>query len=309
MSEIVIGVDAGGSKTQVIVASLSGEPLATVTGPGAAMTPGNAEHCAGVIAGVVESALASAEQTQYRPRMLFAGVAGTGRDEERVALLQALTQREIAEEVAVDTDAAVALTDAFGDAPGIVLISGTGSIAFGRGPTGAAARCGGWGIAFGDEGSGAWIGRKALSVIAAAHDGREPETALTGAVLTAAQVNEVEQLIPWAIAADREALAALAPSVIAVALQGDLRANAIIDMAVEELVLHVRALGKRLFVDERAAFQVALTGGLLGKGSLLRKRLEKRLRLAVPGATINAGEVNGARGAVQRALQTIAVHS
>jgi glucosamine kinase len=305
MTEIVVGVDAGGSKTHIIVTSTSGEELANITGPGAAMSPGNAEHCAGIIASLIENALTSAEETQYRPRIVFAGVAGTGREEEQVALQQALTQREIAEEIVVDTDACIALADAFGEGSGIVLLSGTGSIAFGRSPTGVQARCGGWGITFGDEGSGAWIGRRALSVIASAHDGREPETALTGAILTAAQVNEVEQLIPWAIAANKEMFAALAPSVIAVAMQGDLRSNAIIDMAVEELMLHVRALGKRLFVDERSEFHVALAGGLLAKGSLLRKRLEKRLRGAVPGAIVRPDEVNGARGALKLALNVL----
>lgn len=412
MSEIVIGVDAGGSKTRVLVSTLSGTKLAEVTGPGAAMAPGDAEHCASIIAGLVESALeearkprkkkkaktarneatetaeaspedvdsedvtsesdeelaTSAEEQdsvamervddesnhdeshdddetdeedesspyadeavastpkraqaastavdeddeatlsaaiQSKPLMLFAGVAGTGREEEQIALQEALTRYDLAEEVAVDTDASVALADAFDDGAGIVLVAGTGSIAFGRGPSGIGARCGGWGLAIGDEGSGAWIGRKALSVIAAAHDGREPETALTGAILTAAQVNEPDELIPWSIAADKEALGALAPSVIAIAMQGDMRANAIIDVAVEELMLHVRALGKRLFIDERAAFEVALAGGLLRKGSLVRKRLERRLKQAVPGATIKSESIDGARGAVRLARHAL----
>ncbi|MFI5239970.1 MAG: hypothetical protein ACHQQP_09175, partial [Gemmatimonadales bacterium] len=74
-------------------------------------------------------------------------------------------------------------------------------------------------------------------------------------------------------------------------------------MAVEELALHVRALARSLFVDDRAAFDLALSGGLLHKGSLLRKRLERRLRTAVPGATVHAEEVDGARGAVKLALR------
>jgi glucosamine kinase len=302
-SEIVVGVDAGGSKTRVIVATALGETLAEITGGGAAMTPGNADHCAGVIATLVASALESAEQAGTTPRVLYAGVAGTGREAEQVALQDALSRKELADEVAVETDAGIALADAFGDRSGVLLIAGTGSIAFGRSPAGMLARCGGWGPTFGDEGSGTWIGRRALSVVAAAHDGREPETALTGAILTAAQVNEVEQLIPWAIAADRDTLAALAPSVLAMAMQDDVRANSIVDMAAEELLLHVRALAQRLFVDERAGFALALTGGLLHKKSLLRKRLERRLRAAMPGATIHADEVDGARGAVKLALQ------
>jgi len=50
-------------------------------------------------------------------------------------------------------------------------------MAFGRGPSGQSARCGGWGPVCGDEGSGQWVGRRALSVVTAAADGREPETA------------------------------------------------------------------------------------------------------------------------------------
>ncbi len=303
-SEIVIGIDAGGSKTRVIIASLSGDQIAESVGPGAAMAPGNADACANTIAAVVVAALESAALTDVVPRVLYAGVAGTGRESEQIALQDALSRMEIADEVVVETDASIALADAFGDRSGVILISGTGSIAFGRSPAGMLARCGGWGFTFGDEGSGAWIGRRALSVVAASHDGREPETTLTGAVLTAAQVNEVEQLIPWALAADREALAALAPSVLAMAMQDDVRANSIVDMAVEELVLHVRALARKLFVDDRAAFDLALTGGLLHKGSLLRKRLERRLRAAVPGATVHVEEVDGARGAIKLALQT-----
>jgi glucosamine kinase len=302
-SEIVVGIDAGGSKTRVIIASLSGDQIADSVGPGAAMAPGNADACAETIAAVVVAALESAALTDVVPRVLYAGVAGTGRESEQIALQDALSRMEIADEVVVETDASIALADAFGDRSGVILISGTGSIAFGRGPAGMLARCGGWGFTFGDEGSGAWIGRRALSVVAASHDGREPETTLTGAILTAAQVNEVEQLIPWALAADREALAALAPSVLAMAMQDDVRANSIVDMAVEELVLHVRALARKLFVDDRAAFDLALTGGLLHKGSLLRKRLERRLRAAVPGATVHVEEVDGARGAIKLALQ------
>jgi glucosamine kinase len=212
-------------------------------------------------------------------------------------------EREVAEEIVIHSDFSVALDDAFGDGPGVLLISGTGSVAFGRGPTGLTARCGGWGPVFGDEGGGAWIGRRALSVVSAASDGREPETALTGAILTAAQVNEVSELISWAAQGTPGTLASLAPVVMSVADAGDLRANAIVSLAVEELSLHIRALARSLFVDERAAVRVALSGGLLGRGTVLRKRLEHRLRSAVPGAQVSAEEVVPVRGAVRGALR------
>ncbi len=307
MSAIVVGVDGGGSKTRVIVADEQGTELASVEGGGSAVRPGEADRSAEVIAGLVRDALAAASMSQVVPRVLCVGVAGVGRDVERQALWQALASREIAEEVVVHPDAAIALDDAFGEGPGILLIAGTGSIAFGRGPSGTQARCGGWGPVFGDEGGGAWIGRRALSVVTAAADGREPDTALTGAILTAAQLTATTELIPWAASATPADFATLAPIVLATADAGDLRANAIVSMAVEELVLHVRTLARRLFSDERAASPVALAGGMLARGAPLRRRVEQRLKTAVPGAQIRAEEVVPARGAVRGALRYLGV--
>jgi glucosamine kinase len=305
MTFIVVGVDGGGSKTRVIVADEHGTQLGEVVGPASAVRPGQAEHSAEVIAEAVRDALASCEMSHVVPKVLCVGVAGAAREPERQGLWQALASREIAEEIVVHPDFSVALDDAFGEGPGVLLISGTGSVAFGRSPAGVIARCGGWGPVCGDEGSGAWIGRRALSVVTASADGREPETALIGAVLTAAQVNEPQELIAWAASATPALLASLAPVVTSVADSGDLRANAIVSLAVEELVLHVRTLARQLFGDERAATPVALTGGMLRRGSTLRKRLEHRLKSAVPGAQVQSAEVNPARGAVRSALRYV----
>ena len=68
-----------------------------------------------------------------------------------------------------------------------------------------------------------------------------------------------------------------------------------------------RALARRLFVDERAAYDVAFAGGLLYRGSPLRTRLERRLASAVPGAQLRAAEVIPARGAVTGALRLLAM--
>ena len=303
MTLIVVGVDGGGTKTRAMVADERGTPISTIEAPGSAVRPGEAERSADIIADAVRDALASAAMTHVVPKVVCVGVAGVGRDTERQALWQALASRELAEEIVVHADATVAIDDAFGDGAGVLLIAGTGSVAFGRGPTGAVGRCGGWGPTIGDEGGGAWIGRRALSIVTAAADGREPDTALTGAILTAAEVNGASELIPWAATATPAVLASLVPTIMSVADAGDLRANALVSLATEELVLHVRTLARQLFGDERAAIPVAMTGGLLGKGSLLRKRVEHRLKSAVPGAQVRQEPVDAARGAVKGALR------
>ena len=306
MQSLVVGVDGGGTKTRALLADEQGKTLAEAVGPGSAARPNEIEQSAGVIAGVVRDALEQAEVSDHRPRVVCVGVAGAGRESERQSLFEALASHQIADEIVVETDFAIALEDAFGDGPGVLLIAGTGSSAFGRGPAGSTARCGGWGPVIGDEGGGAWIGRRALSVVSAAADGREPETALTGAILTAAEVSEASELIRWAAGATPGKLATLAPVVISVADAGDLRANSIVSMAVEELALHVRSLARQLFVDERSSVPVAFTGGLLSKGTSYRKRLEHRLKTAVPGAQIHSDEVDPARGAVRGALRQLA---
>ena len=306
MSEIVIGVDGGGSKTRVLVGTAEGEVLATVDGPKSAVSPGQAARSAEVIADLVTRALGEiAQPGTVFPRVLYCGVAGTGREEERRALHAALDAKELAEEVVIDSDGLIAMYDAFEDRAGILLVVGTGSIAYGRSPAGEIVRCGGWGPAFGDEGSGGWIGKRALGIVAASSDGREPATALLFPILAATQCEDIEDLIPWAAAADARAFATLAPVVFSTAAAGDQRASALITLAAEELVLHIRALARQLFTDERAAVAVALSGGLMDRGSPLRKRLEQRLKSAVPGANLRSEEVLPARGALRAAARRI----
>ena len=309
MTAFVAGVDGGGSKTHVIIARAEdGAVVAESEGPGSAVSPGHAPESARVIASAVAAAMEKIDEPEKIVSLLVVGVAGVGRQSEREQLSAALEDLDIADEVMVETDAEIALEDAFDGRAGIILIAGTGSIAHGRGPTGIRARCGGWGPKVGDEGSGAWIGRRALGIVAAAHDGREPETALTGAILTAAQLNEPEDLIPWAAAADSRTLAALAPVVFSTATT-DPRAKALVDLAAEELVLHLRALSQRLFGDERADVEVAFAGGLMKKASPLRKRVEHRLKSAVPGAHVRSEPIVAARGAIKLALRGVPASS
>jgi glucosamine kinase len=165
------------------------------------------------------------------------------------------------------------------------------------------ARCGGWGPVIGDEGGGSWIGRRALGVAAASADGREPESSLGEAICSSLGLESIERLIPWAATATPADLGKLAPIVLEVAATGDLRANSLVTLAVEELALHVRTLARKLFADERAAFRLAMHGGLIAPKSLLRRRLEQRMKSVAPGATIIAERVVPERGAVRFAMR------
>ena len=305
MSTLVVGVDGGGSKTQVVVAGVNGPDLASIIGSPSAVRPGQITKSADTIARLVGEALEAAGKAGERPSAICIGVAGVGRDAEFAAFFAEMQDRDLADELVVLPDAVVALEDAFGDDAGILLIAGTGSVCFGRSPTGKLARCGGWGPFCGDEGSGAWIGRRALSVVTASSDGREPETALVGALLNSLSLSKLEELVAWGAAATVQQLAQLAPLVVSVAATGDLRANSLLAMAAEELVLHIRTLARDLFVDERAAIPVAVAGGLMQPGSFLRKLVEHRLRSSVPGALVRHESVVPVRGAIRVARRSV----
>ncbi len=304
-SPLLVGVDGGGTRTRVLLTEASGKKLARVEGEGSALRPGHESESAQVIAALIAQALEKANRADARPAYCVVGVAGGGQERAAQSLWSALNALHVADDITVQADATSALDDAFGDKAGVLLVSGTGSSAFARALDGSVERCGGWGPSMGDEGSGAWLGRRALGVIAAAHDGREPETALLGALLTATECESIDDLIPWAAAATPAKLAALVPVVAQVASAGDLRANALISLCVEELVLHVRTLARRCFGDERVSIPLAFTGGLLARGTLVRKRLEQRLKSAVPGATVRSEDVDGARGSIRRARRLL----
>lgn len=297
---LIIGIDGGGTRTRIAVADTSGEILTSMEGAATALIPGNEAAAADVIQQLVTELLALTDRGESRPAVCVAGIAGAGQERRAQALWSALASRRIAEDIVVLSDAAIAMEDAFGDAAGILLIAGTGSSAFARSPDGSMERCGGWGPNLGDEGSATWTGRRALSAATAAADGREPETALGGALLTALELETMDELIPWAAEASPATIASLAPIVAKVAQSGDLRASSLVALAVEELVLHIRTLAKRCFLDERATMQVAFSGGLLERGSLYRRRLEHRLKSAVPGAIVRQESVDAVRGAITR---------
>lgn len=307
MSRIVVGLAGGSSQTTVFVADEHGEHLATVRGPGCAVRPGEAARSAEVIAGIVRDALAEAGVPGEQPAMLCAGVSGVGRDDERIMLWRELTTREVAHDIVVQIDATIAMEDAFGEGPGILLIAGVGSIAYGRDAEGTQARCGGWGTVAGDEGGGAWLGRRALNLVTAAADGRVPPTLVTAGVLEQAGVRNLPDLIPWASTATPTQLASLAAAVCESAGRGDEGAARLLHEAAAALGAHVQTLVARLFPSTSATVAVAFTGGLLAPGAVLRGEVENWISASVPRARPIPEEIVPARGAVDAALRMLGV--
>src|SRR5438045_2968301 len=130
-----------------------------------------------------------------RPAAICLGIAGVDRPDDTAAVHSIMRRIGAKAQVVVVNDALVALVAGAGDSPGVVVVAGTGSIAYGRDAAGRAARAGGWGYLLGDEGGGFWIGRSALTAVVRQFDGRGPSTRLTDMVLEEMQLGNPTELI------------------------------------------------------------------------------------------------------------------
>ena len=295
---ILIGVDAGASHSTAAVANEHGTVLVRSDGAPGAMRPGEASRVAARILDTCREALRKAER-EVRGDVLVVGAAGVGREEERLALQAALEDAGLAPRVAVTVDGAIALQSAFGDSAGIVLLAGTGSVAWARLPGGDTARVGGLGAVVGDQGSGYELARQALRAVGLAIEGRGRRTILSARVLARLRLSGLGELVRWATTADIPTVASLAPDVLAAAEEGDAVAGAVVDAAADDLATHVRALAERF--PREAEVGVALGGSLLARSDDYRKRVIARIVADVPAAKIRPETVDPVLGAIQLA--------
>jgi N-acetylglucosamine kinase-like BadF-type ATPase len=296
----VLGIDAGGTKTVCVLADERGILVSEARGPGANLHAAGERAVERVLHDIIEAAVGDRAIT---PSAVCLGIAGVDRDDE-MRTLEALMRRiGHSAHVLIVNDALIALVAGARDAPGIVIVAGTGSIVYGRNATGEAARAGGWGHIIGDEGSGYWIGREALAAVMRAADGRGPATGLTAEILAHFDVADVSRLprIVYDRDIPRMSVAATGPIVQHAAEQGDAVATRILERACEELVLAARSVATQL--DMRGdPFTFHLAGGVFRVVPWLGDELSRRLIEVAPRCQVRSLIEEPAMGAVWLAL-------
>ena len=293
---VFIGVDGGGTTARAVVVDAEGRELGRGRYSGAVVTAAEPDDAVDAVTAAVRLATEQAHVDMPADGM-WAGLAGAGGARAKQAVTRALSERGLARRVNVGTDVEAAFHDAFGEGPGVLLMAGTGSIAWARDAAGTSLRVGGWGQVLGDEGSGFSIGVEALKRLTRAEDGRGPETRMRNALLDACGVASVVDLIGWVDLATKGEVAALAPLVVTAAEDGDAVAASIVDVAVDALVAHVVTAIDRV-ADGGAS--TVLWGGLLAEGGPLRPHVVQALeRIAVP---VTPRSIDPAMGAARLAL-------
>jgi N-acetylglucosamine kinase-like BadF-type ATPase len=299
---IFLGIDGGGSKTSCLIGDET-----SILGSGSAAGSNvvrvgetQAREALGV---AVRQACAVAQVAPSQIQRVCVGLAGAARPEVRDRVL-AIISELIPGEIKVVGDIVITLQAAFGRGPGVIVIAGTGSIAYGRNTEGQTARAGGWGFAISDEGSGHWIGRTLVAAAIRASDESDEGEGQNARVLESLMkfwhVETREQLVPAANATPPPDFSALFPLALSLADSGDLIAREVLTQAGAELAKLGGTVIRRLFPHSDSV-PVAMSGGVFGSSALVRQVFYNNLRSAHPAAVINPGVIDPVRGALELA--------
>ena len=303
--DIFLGVDGGQSHTRAVVGEASG----AVIGRGTA-SPAN---CIGDERGgdklqrsvsyAVGEALDQAGRKLADTRFVAAcfGLSG-GAAGKRASIESVISARKLE----ILTDAEIALLGGLGGKPGIVVIAGTGSMAFGKNAAGKTARAGGWGYVFGDEGGAFGIVRRALRAALRQEEGWGTETALTGVLFKECEAENVNELMHRFYTKElaRDWIASLAPLVDQTASEGDGVAAEILRGAVECLQELAIAVRKQLF-DIEEAVPIVPVGGVF-RGRFVADEFRTRLD-AEENTSVVPPKLEPVMGALMRAYQLMGI--
>ena len=304
-----LGIDGGGTKTTCAVGDEFRLIATAVGGPSNIVRVGE-ERARESLHHAVRQACAAAGVAPAEIAYACVVGSGAGRPEfaERVRLLLSEIVRA---PVSVVGDMEIALEAAFGAGPGVIVIAGTGSIAFGRNPQGRSARAGGWGFAIGDEGSAHWIGREAVRAALRAADlsgtsGTSSQENFTAELCQTWKLDSVEELARTANQIPPPDFASLFPVVVA---SSDELAGSLLNRAGGELAALANIVIGRLFREQNQREQsrrvaVAMIGGVFRYSSIVREVFYNELRRLEPPTDLNQQVVEPIEGALRLARRS-----
>ena len=299
---IYLGIDGGATKTTCAVGDGQSVLGMATAGGSNVIRLGEMRARAGLHEAVRQAcAAASVEPAQIESACVGASGAGRAEVSDIVARIMA---EIVPARVQVVGDTVIALQAAFGSGPGVVMVAGTGSIAYGRDERGQTTRAGGWGFAISDEGSGQWVGRTAVgTVLRAQENGENP--ALLGAIQRAWRLASLHELVGMANAAPPPDFSGLFPVVLSSADSGDPLARSVLTGAGRELADLTKRAIRRLF-SGAGRVPVAMAGGVFRQSALVRQVFYNSLAAEFSHVTVNPTVVEPVLGALELARKPAA---
>jgi len=304
-----LGVDGGGSKTTCAVGD-EVSLLATVTGGPSNITRVGEVRARESLHQVIREACAAAKIASGQVQRACIGVAGAGR-EEIASAMGKMAAEMIPGEIEVVGDMQIALQAAFGAGPGVIVIAGTGSIAYGRDAQGRTARAGGWGFAISDEGSAHWIGRAAVTTLLRSVDEEKENQAealpLFRELTAVWNLHSLSEFVRNANSSPD--FAALFPTILRTAEAGDALALRVLAQAGGELAQLAGIVVRQLFAVDSArvpVVTVAMAGGVFRHALVAREVFCEEVRKLDSRLEVNPQVVEPVAGALQMARRASA---
>jgi N-acetylglucosamine kinase-like BadF-type ATPase len=284
-----LGVDGGGSKTQFVLVDDDGHLLASVQGAGSYHLEIGMEGLRQVLAKGVSDVLTQAAIEADRIAHAFFGIPAYGEDSEAQVLLDAMPEALLGHRrYRCGNDMVCAWAGSLAGEDGINIVAGTGSIGYGE-RRGKAARAGGWGEVFGDEGSAYWIAVQGLNVFTRMSDGRLPKDALYALFRDSLRLGDDLDLCARVLNNhSRDSIAAVAKLVTRATQEGDAAAIRIFDSAANELAAVADAIRLALDFAADEIVPVSYSGGVFHAGALILDPFKRHLAACFAGFDLRA---------------------
>jgi len=299
MGRFVIGVDGGGTKT---LGAIAGHDAVVMAHNEVGSTNYNVQPLDVVRSNLrllVDNLLHAVDGRPEDVDAICLGMSGCDRPDDKK--MYGDLAREVLPGAKCDAvnDAVIALVGGVGVPRGIIVISGTGSIAYGYDGLSKSARCGGWGNILGDEGSGYGLAFHGLRAIMRAHDGRGEPTALRDAVLGALKLERPEQLLGWLreVKWGKADIAALSREVLETAAAGDPVARRIMEQEADDLAHQAQVVAGKLF-SGATGFSVVVGGSNLRKSRVYFDCFTAAVGRRLPGVPVVLPEREPVEGAL-----------
>ena len=232
---------------------------------------------------------------------LCIGAAGISNPLVKEIVPQILSQNNYRGKLLLKGDHEIALRGALGGGEGIILISGTGSICYGKGKNGEIVRAGGWGHIIDDGGSAYSVARDGFAAIMQSYDGRLENTILKDYFFEKLGIRSLEEVVPFIYnpQTDKRIIAGFAPVIERAASEGDVVAYNIITHNASKLLDLVKAVYSRLNLSST---KVALLGGMISNDTIMRSKTIELLENSGLDIEYMDALADGVSGAVAMAL-------
>jgi N-acetylglucosamine kinase-like BadF-type ATPase len=297
---LYLGIDGGGTKTRFLLGD-ENSVIAAATAAGSNVVRSGKEAVYSALHAGLDEVCGAAGIGAGDIAKTVAGLAGSSNAKIRTSLEEILREK-LSGAIEIVGDMPIAHQAALQGEPGVLVNSGTGSIAFGRNAKNESARAGGWGFAISDEGSGHWIGRAAIAAAMRAFDaGKSME--YVHHLMAALNVHEPEELALFAHSITNPDFATVFPAIVTIADVGDTTAQKILKHAGEELACLAQTVLDRLFSPHENV-AVAAMGGVFQNAALVFDCFRSQLQLSHPSSMIALSDADPALGALMLARKS-----